>query len=141
MDASIRSRGSRRSSHGKWVNSRFSALPEIQPELSSRIANLLVIAGGLALILSRCAEPQIKRHFPATQALHCRLQADLCQSGDLSLPTSLVNDVAHEIAELADPSTKNALRLLLAACIRRDLEQERRLLPPRALRVCPQEHC
>lgn len=70
----------------------------------------LIVAGGLALVLSRHSAEGIRTSYPATNELYLLLRRELARHGRTSASAELLNDVMHETAEETDPATRQALR-------------------------------
>lgn len=96
-------------SSGAWRRSAYSELPEVPRGEAELTRHHLVIAGGLALILSRASSVELAGSLHATQELHERLRREL-RLGSVDIDAALLGDVVHEIDESADPGTKASLR-------------------------------
>lgn len=94
-------------------------LPEGANEVSQQF---VVVAGGLGLILSRTQPRAIEAHFPRTKALYELLFTELRKYGKTSAGADLINEVMHEVAEHADPTTMKALK----SCFRDRVEYDQR---------------
>ena len=102
-------------STSRWIGSEFPELPsvvelEAGPELDSAL-----IAGGLALVLSRCSPRAVERDFPATSTAYRGLRDRVRRGRAVALSPQLLSDVCHEVAEHADATTRQAL----LRCLRR----------------------
>ena len=69
-----------------------------------------LITGGLALILSRCSARGIERDFKAADTAYRSLRRQSARGRSISLDLGLINDVRPEVAQFADPGTRDALR-------------------------------
>jgi hypothetical protein len=105
-------------SHGQWVRSSFSDLPELDEDDSATLQRWRVVAGGLALILSR-AGPQATRRFPFSLELYGLLRRHLRRSQPVNANPVLLNEVLHEIADITDPMTKACIKGCLQAASRK----------------------
>lgn len=73
-----------------------------------------VLAGGLASLLSRCTERSRMREFRATAKAYSALRIQLnLRASTITLPAGVLNDLAHEIAQYADLTTRAAARRCL----------------------------
>jgi len=102
-------------SRGAWFRSRFSDLPQLRADATSEVNHYCVVAGGLALILSRRPPRELASRFMASQELHQLLRCQLRGRGHAEPNAELLSEVMHEVATVADPSTRAALRTCLAA--------------------------
>ena len=98
-----------------WSGSEFPELPsvielEAGPELDSAL-----IAGGLALVLSRCSPRAIERDFRASSQAYRSLRDRVRRGRSVELSPQLLSDVCHEVAQHADATTRQAL----LRCLRR----------------------
>ena len=90
----------------------FSDFPELPsvfhidagPQLDSAL-----IAGGLALVLSRCSPRAAERDFSATLQAYRGLRERARRGRSVNLSPQLLSDVCHEVAEHADAATRQAL--------------------------------
>jgi len=102
-------------SRGAWFRSRYSDLPQLRADAASEVKHYCVIAGGLALILSRRPPRALAGRFMASQELYQLLRRQLRGRGHAAPSAELLSEVMHEVATVADPSTRAALRTCLAA--------------------------
>lgn len=119
-------------SQGQWTRSSFSDLPELDEDESTTLQRWRVVAGGLALILSR-AGPQVTRRFPSALELYRLLRRRLRHSQSVDATPELLTDVMHEITDIADPMTKACINGCLQASLReakRHADLARSTLPP-----------
>lgn len=107
-------------SKGAWNCSRYSDLPQLKDDQRSGAHHWCVVAGGLALILSRSNDAQRAARFTATEALYEMLRESLRQGHRPRASTALVGDVMHEVAEVADPLTHASLGECFRECLNRD---------------------
>jgi hypothetical protein len=91
---------------------------------------LLTVAGGIALVLSRCPGAIAKRHYPATTELYKFIRTGLRRSGRVLPNAELLLDSFHEVSGKLDPVSRQAMRECLEA--QRDREQRARPRPARA---------
>lgn len=95
---------------GLWKRSPFSELPAVPRNASESTRHFCVIAGGIALLLSRCSSEGIARHYPRANSLYRQIRAELRKGCEVSASAELLSDVMHEVAEQADPTTRSSLR-------------------------------
>ena len=107
-------------SKGAWNCSRFSDLPQIRHDQRSGAHHWCVVAGGLALILSRSSDTQRSANFTATEALYEMLRDALRQGRRPRADAALVGDVMHEVAEVADPMTHASMGACFRECLKSD---------------------
>lgn len=100
---------------GTWTTSSYSDIPTPPDGVTDVVRNFYVIAGGLALVLSRTRTQLIDLHFRYTRDLYDQLRDDLRAHGKTNANAKLINEVMHEVAQCADPETKAALRFVFAA--------------------------
>lgn len=100
---------------GVWrqADAQVSELPQPNPEAPSAASQLLFVAGGLALVLSRCSAQQIQRDFPCTNELYRLLRRELRHRGTTTASAALLLDSFHEVSELLDRASRDALRRCL----------------------------
>lgn len=103
--------------HPTWTPSAFSELPEIPDAASPLLRDHCLIAGGLALLLSRCPPQALQRQLPRSHTAYRVLRRQVRAQHAQSLGAHLWNDVAHEIAELADGATRAAVRRCLQRAV------------------------
>ena len=104
---------------GGWVRSPFGDLPALRADDAMTHQTWLILAGGMALILSRASKSELETRFAATRQVYDLSRARL---GKKRLPkpeASLLRDALHEIANLADPMTKEAGRECLMRVVER----------------------
>lgn len=105
-------------SKGAWACSRYSELPELKYDVRSPAHHWCVVAGGLALILSRASGPELITRLRATQTLYELLRRRLRQGRRPGAGADLVSEVMHETTELADPMTRASLAECFRECIK-----------------------
>lgn len=110
-----------------WRTSAFSELPQVQPEAPDLIQHFCIIAGGLALILSRHTAIEVRCNFRSTLELYQELRYQLRKVGRSSASAELLNDVMHEVAQVADAHTRASLKICLHA--RTEYEQDKKSKP------------
>jgi len=93
---------------GAWQVSEYCALPRVASADDESLRDYCLIAGGLALVLSRCPQELAARRFAATLQLYAELVA-LHHGNRADLSRELVSDVSHEVAEFTDRATRDAL--------------------------------
>jgi hypothetical protein len=91
-----------------WQGAQYSALPRVPPDGGEELRDYWLIAGGLALLLSRCPPNDAHRHFPAASLMYAAL-ARLDRGGPIAVDRELLSEVSHEIAEFTDRATRDAL--------------------------------
>lgn len=105
-------------SKGAWACSRYSDLPELKYDVRSPAHHWCVVAGGLALILSRASGPELLTRLRSTQTLFEHLRRRLRQGRRPGVSADLVSEVMHETTELADPMTRASLGECFRECIK-----------------------
>jgi len=99
----------------RWEVSAFSDLPSVVGLPGQQLRDYGLLAGGLALVLSRCSPNAIRRDFKAASEAYKSLRRQIGRQGKVQLPRQLLNDASHEIAQYADPATREALRRCMSA--------------------------
>ncbi|NNU44328.1 hypothetical protein [Ramlibacter montanisoli] len=79
----------------------------------------LILAGGIALILSRASKAELETRFCAARQVYALVRARLEKRRLPKPEPTLLRDALHEIANLADPMTKEAGRECLARTVER----------------------
>jgi hypothetical protein len=79
----------------------------------------LILAGGIALILSRASKAELETRFCAARQVYALTRARLEKRRLPKPEPTLLRDALHEIANLADPMTKEAGRECLARTVER----------------------
>lgn len=100
-------------SSSRWNTSRFSELPTLDDDDDIHL-DYRLLAGGLALLLSRCSENRVERDFAASLEAYRSLKSQLKSSAPVTLSAQLLMDLSHEIAQCADNTTRMAARRCLA---------------------------
>ena len=95
---------------GAWTNSPFSDLPELKPNTSETLRHFCVVAGGIALVLSRLSESQIRTSYPATQDLYKQLRSQIRRTGKTNVTAEMLSDVMHEVTQVVDAQTRVSLK-------------------------------
>lgn len=93
-----------------WGISEFSQLPDVSSVHSQQLRDYGLVAGGLALLLSRCSPRGVERDFQAASKAYRSLRKQITLSEAVELPPDLLNDVRHEVAQFADQATREALK-------------------------------
>lgn len=96
-----------------WETSTFSDIPSLPESASETIRHFCIVAGGLALILSRNRDAAIDRHYAHAAEMYALLGRELRKYGKTSANAELINNVMHEVAEVADPLTMASLKKCL----------------------------
>lgn len=91
-----------------WKVSEFAEFPALPDTADATQRDDFLIAGGLALVLSRCPRHATARRFRAA----IRVYEALKRGGGRrdGLTPELVSDASHEVAEFVDQATRDALR-------------------------------
>ncbi len=97
----------------RWNTSRFSELPTLDDADEVHL-DYQLLAGGLALLLSRCSERSVNRDFAASLQAYGSLRRQLKSRAPVCLSAQLLMDLSHEIAQLADSATRQAARRCMA---------------------------
>lgn len=96
-----------------WETSTFSDIPALPDTSNSTIRHFCIVAGGLALILSRNRDAAIASHYSHSAELYDLLSKELRKYGKTSASAGLINNVLHEVAQVADPLTMESLKKCL----------------------------
>jgi hypothetical protein len=107
-------------SQGNWAQSDFGGLPSVQREADPLLQRWQVVAGGLALLLSRASRTERDARFRAANRLYRGLRNRLRQGAPIDASTELIQDVMHEIAGVADVQTTQCLRACFDASLGRE---------------------
>lgn len=101
-----------------WHRSDIADLPTVRPETTRALQNWLVLAGGLALVLSRATRDELDNRFRCSRYLYEQLRARLREGKSTpNIGPDLVGETMHEITGVADPMTLAAGRACFAVCI------------------------
>jgi hypothetical protein len=101
---------------GEWNNSQW-ALPEVDRDTELSVQRWTVVAGGLALVLSRLAPFERSARFARTQQAYTLIRRRLRQSLPVDASAELLSEVMHEVAEVCDPVTRRNLRACFRASV------------------------
>lgn len=93
-----------------WAVSEFSELPSVSRLPDQDLRDYGLIAGGLALLLSRCSDRAMKLEFKAAEKAYRSLQRQMKRNERIRLSPYLLSDVSHEVAQYTDVATREALR-------------------------------
>lgn len=100
---------------GIWRTAGHTELPLLSREANPVSNQLLVVAGGLALALSRCAAEDHAKLYPRAAQLYTLLRRELKIHGRTSASSSLILEAFHETSEILDPNTRRAFQKCLEA--------------------------
>lgn len=92
----------------RWIPSRFSELPAPDAGDDEVHADYRLLAGGLALLLSRCSERNARRDFGASFEAYTSLKSQLKSGAPVFLSAQVLMDLSHEIAQCTDSATRQA---------------------------------
>lgn len=98
------------SGHGHWRPSSYLGLPKVQRQDDPLLQQWQVVAGGIALVLSRVAPSERKARFASTAWLYPFLRQRLREARSVDVSPELLSDVMHELAGVADPLTIRCVR-------------------------------
>ena len=104
---------------GGWVRSPFGDLPALRADDAMTHQTWLILAGGMALILSRASKAELETRYAATRQVYAVARARLEKKRLPKPEATLLRDALHEIANLADPMTKEAGRECLMRVVER----------------------
>lgn len=96
-------------SRGEWQRSRWS-LPELPRDADPVVQRWALVAGGLALILSRVSPSEQAARFAWTGQAYALIRHRLRQSRPVNASATLLGEVMHEVADVADPVTRAGLQ-------------------------------
>jgi hypothetical protein len=102
-----------------WVRSPFGDLPRLRADDAMAHQTWLILAGGMALLLSRASSAELKERFAATRQVYAIARARLEKRRLPKPDAELLRDALREIANLADPMTREAGR----ECLAREVER------------------
>ncbi len=103
---------------GVWKHAADNELPVVMDERARQnptTQQFLVVAGGIALVLSRCSTDVQRRRYPATSQLYALLKKELQKHGRTSASAHNLLDAFHEVAGELDPISKEAFHICLEA--------------------------
>ena len=102
-----------------WERSPYGDLPSLRVDDTPAHQTWLILAGGIGLILSRASKAELSSRFAAARQVYAHAHGRL-QKRRLPKPEpELLRDALQEIANLADPMTKEAGRECLARTVER----------------------
>ena len=104
---------------GGWVRSPYADLPTLRVDDTPVHQTWLILAGGLGLILSRASRAELETRFAAARQVYAIVYSRLNKRRLPKPEPTLLRDALQEIANLADPMTKEAGRECLARCVER----------------------
>lgn len=104
---------------GGWIRSPFGDLPALRAEDSSAHQTWLILAGGIALVLSRASASELQSRYAAARQVYAIARARLHKSRLPKPDAELLRVALEEIGNLADPMTREAGRECLARCLER----------------------
>lgn len=104
---------------GGWVRSPYGALPMLRVDDTPVHQTWLILAGGLGLILSRASRAELETRFAAARQVYAIAYARLNKRRLPKPDPTLLRNALQEIANLADPMTREAGRECLARCVER----------------------
>ena len=99
----------------RWSPAEFCWLPPVASEDDAERRDHGLLAGGLALLLSRCSRKVAERDYPAALAAYRLLKRQLQRGDATRVPAQLLSELSHEIAQVADQATRQAA----LRCLRR----------------------
>ena len=88
---------------------RYSELPSITEFDDEDLRDWGLIAGGLALVLSRCSSRAVERDFSAAAQAYRSVRRQMRRDAAIDVSAQLLNDASHEVAAYADAATRQAL--------------------------------
>jgi hypothetical protein len=108
-----------------WVRSPFGDLPSLRADDTPAHQTWLILAGGIALILSRASRSELETRFAASRLVYALAHGRLHKRRLPKPDPNLLRDALREIANLADPMTKEAGRECMARAVERVSGKER----------------
>lgn len=102
-----------------WLRSPYGDLPVLRADDPQAHQTWLILAGGIALILSRASKAELETRFAAAREVHAIARARLHKKRLPKPEPTLLRDALQEIGNLADPMTKEAGRECLARTVER----------------------
>lgn len=114
-----------RNGYSVWKPATYTDLPALSDTVVPTTNHFLVLAGGLALVLSRQTKATIERSYPHTRELYEVLRRELKRYGRTGATSELMLETFHEVAELLDPATRNSLRECIRARQQYDVDRRR----------------
>lgn len=102
-----------------WLRSPFGDLPVLRADDPQAHQTWLILAGGIALILSRASKGELETRFVASREVY-EIARNRLHKKRLPKPEpTLLRDALQEIGNLADPMTREAGRECLARTVER----------------------
>jgi hypothetical protein len=113
-----------------WRHAPFdiSELPQPAACADETTRRLLLVAGGLALVLSRCNPKEVERQYPSAYELYRLLRSELKRHGKTSETADLLLDTMHEVSERLDPVSRHALRASLEVRRVEDRDHQQKIM-------------
>ena len=102
---------------GDWSPSELQ-LPRLDRDAEPALQRWCVVAGGLALVLSRLEPAQRAARFAQSERLYTLIRHALVTARPVPAGAELLGDVMHEIAEVADLPTRSCLKACFQDCLR-----------------------
>lgn len=100
---------------GVWTRSDFSDLPQPDGQFLPTTNYFLLLAGGLALVLSRATPDELARDLPHARDLFLKLRKEFKRHGRTSVHVELLFDAFHEVSDRLDPVSRRALKECISA--------------------------
>lgn len=122
---------------GGWVRSPYGNLPMLRVDDTPVHQTWLILAGGLGLILSRASRAELETRFAAARQVYAIVHSRLNKRRLPKPEPTLLRDALQEIANLADPMTREAGRECLARCVERVAAKGRASDPPSTSTASP----
>ncbi len=91
----------------RWSRADFTALPAPAEQADHAHRDYVVLASGLARLLSSCSRSAAERELSVSLKAYRALRAQIGK-GSALLPPAILNDLSHEIALCADRATLHA---------------------------------
>lgn len=112
-----------------WRHAPFdiSELPQPAACADEATRRLLLVAGGLALVLSRCHPKEVERQYPSANELYRLLRSELKRQGKTSETSDLLLETMHEVSERLDPVSRHALKASLEARRMEDRDHQQKM--------------
>lgn len=116
---------------------KVAELPALLQDGPQMTNQLILSAGGLALVLSRHDIKQAQREYPNAYELYQVLRRDLKRYGRTTAGADLMLDALHEVAQVLDPLSRKALLYCLDA--RREQDKRKETAKGGAKAAAPEE--
>jgi hypothetical protein len=110
---------------GGWVRSSYGDLPALRADDAAMHQTWLILAGGIALVLSRASRAEVEERFAAARQVYDIARARLAKRRLPKPDPDLLRDALQEIGHLADPMTREAGRECMVRCLERFLSKTR----------------